>query len=200
VGGYGGGTHGGNGGISYRNWAGGSGAGGSSYIGGVSSGVTSANRRAGNGLVIFDYNLPELSAIPSASLLDFGLIDINEMATLSSAVTLANIGGWGTFIDIIDVSFGGTFASAFSVISGDVSATLDDSATTQIFDLKFDATGLGPGLIDGFITFTTSQGSVSYELQSRINGPVSAVPEPASIALIGLGLLGFGFARKKQHV
>lgn len=51
------------------------------------------------------------------------------------------------------------------------------------------------GLTPGDYTITDS---VTNEFISIQIGDVVSVPEPASIALLGLGLVGFGFMRRKQ--
>lgn len=88
---------------------------------------------------------------------------------------------------------------------------VDGSSVTQIID--FPTAINGGGAFVGFIDFGQLISSVTFNATNDILGfddlrfgrsendpgdPVS-VPEPGSIALLGIGLLGLGIARKRKH-
>ena len=88
---------------------------------------------------------------------------------------------------------------------------VDGSSVTQTIDFP-SATG-GGGAFVGFIDFGKLIASVTFNATNDILGfddlrfgqsannpgdPVS-VPEPGSIALLGIGLLGIGMTRRKKH-
>ena len=171
---------------------GGPAGGGSSYILGVEDGTTLSGIRGGNGLVKISHNLPRF-VVSSPFDIEFGAIEIGEMVLLANVISIANEGGAGTFIDLNGATFSGSLA--FSVVSGDPSAHLTGNSgggTSELFGLKFDATGLIAGLHTAVLRFETTGGEVAeYKLSGTANGYY--LPEPTTLALLILGLSGFGF-------
>ena len=111
-----------------------------------------------------------------------------------SAIVLSNIGGVGTFIDILDVVLTGS--TGFSILSGDTAARLNDANLSEEFSLRFDTTGLGSGSHNANLEFVTSEGSINYSLIGAVEA--QAIPEPGTLALFGLGLVGLGIARRRK--
>lgn len=106
-----------------------------------------------------------------------------------------------------------------SAISGDITLTIRDDAKDwwelvliTVEDFDFDTGGLAIGTFTGDIEVNalaelnadgrlevsvTSLLGDFYVGDSTLNVVTAAVPEPAIVALFGLGLLGLGFARRK---
>jgi len=123
--------------------------------------------------------------------------------------------------DTVEILFNSTFGSTLSQISFDlttyvsgVSFDIFDMSGTSIFNSVLSVTRgayTDPGTyesfsvssangIKGFSLYTTGsqiEGSTSIDNVSVTTGAVS-VPEPASLALLALGLAGIGFSRKKK--
>jgi hypothetical protein len=84
--------------------------------------------------------------------------------------------------------------------SGGAQGQLLPEGGTDSFSLALFSSGNGSNLwvFDNFgVKFQTSNGS--YEFYGSTGTPPSQVPEPASLALMGLGLVGLGVASKRRR-
>ena len=110
-------------------------------------------------------------------------------------------------VDVVGHTFDTLILNIEADANGEVSFT-DGSSTSSLFGISasgsnfFTITG-GPFSFISFTTFnttgTTETDIVADVKQNRIGG-VSTIPEPATLGIIGLGLAGLGFMRRRRIV
>jgi hypothetical protein len=118
-----------------------------------------------------------------------------------------NAGTWdisdsGALITTITGSLSETLAVNGSTIAISVPYTLDVSATQDTFTIDPGATYLVGGanltLLGTGALIATSLGSIPFTVNADLTSVPVAVPEPVSLALLGIGLAGLGLIRRRR--
>jgi hypothetical protein len=116
-----------------------------------------------------------------------GNITAGETVQLSFSAPVAFSGGWFRFV---------TQNERFS-ITVDGGAPIIVVAPAGVVSNNYEFLSIA-GLSGSTFLFTGLTGLSDVETSFRISG-LASVPEPATLALLGLGLLGIGLRRRKTH-
>lgn len=141
-------------------------------------------------------SIVESSGLDTDDLVNDILAGVGDAFSTYSEVTVDDLGtsGSGVGVSVTCVS-----ADTGSCSGATASGTYDRSVARMFeFDVTF--TGLTSGVHDFTMSGLVDGASVARETDRiTVTGDVSKVPEPATLGLMGLGLLGIGAFRRRKH-
>ena len=120
--------------------------------------------------------------------------DASDIGTITSATLEVFAGGLG-WLGIGSLYFDGTFVGQLT--DGDIDANPNNYARLDLFDLMSFSS-----LLDGSDTFTIgtnmNDGWALDYMKLTVQYDSHSVPEPGTLALLGIGLAGMGFSRRRR--
>jgi len=141
-------------------------------------------------------------SIVSSSGLDSAALVADILAGVGSSFsdyTEVTVNDLGTAAPGVGVSVSCVSADTGSCV-GDTAVGLYDRETTRTFEFDVTFTGLAEGVHDFTVDGLVDGGSIAREIDKiTVGGGSYDVPEPASLGLLSLGLLGMWGARRRKQ-
>ncbi len=126
----------------------------------------------------------------------------NELLTISLAAS-TNLDSGSDFLRVLAINSDTNARIELDMFNGSTAGSVSGVTLGTAFqDISYDLSGLSfSNLTIGFEAWTTSNSEVIGIDNIRLTGnQITAVPEPATLALFGFGLAGLVFSRKKKNV
>jgi PEP-CTERM motif len=175
--------------------------------GGVTWTFTSGGQDGSGGFLVnltVNASSPDLAAGTSLfSVMALQFTNAGSSATsISSVTTSANTSGWA-FAGPGNVNHCGTGNLPFLCVMTATGITFTGGSNSGIYTFQFDVKGItgaptSADLQEGQGSLPGSNGKYNLSDTTGIGGPPTTTPEPASMLLLGLGLAGAPFLRRRK--
>ena len=159
----------------------------------------------GSGGFLVDLTVDASNPASGSSTLDTLAVQFSNAgskATSASVSTSANTTGWA-FVGPGNVNQCGLGNLPFLCFQTGTGIPITGGTNSGIFTFTFDVTGITGAPTSGDVqalqgSLPGSDGSFAISNSTGIGGPPTTTPEPASMLLLGLGLVGVPFLRRKR--